>query len=56
VDRKVQAAIEALGISEPAGQLSLKGLHRPITTFNVHANSVTLVEAAGPAASAIGEG
>jgi adenylate cyclase len=35
VDRKVQAAIEALAISQPAGQLTLKGLHRPITTFNV---------------------
>jgi class 3 adenylate cyclase len=37
VDRKVQAAIEALAISEPAGQLTLKGLHRPIATFHVTA-------------------
>jgi class 3 adenylate cyclase len=35
VDRKVQAAIEALAISQPAGQLTLKGLHRPMMTFNV---------------------
>jgi adenylate cyclase len=35
VDRKVQVAIEDLAISEPAGQLSLKGLSRPIATFNI---------------------
>jgi adenylate cyclase len=35
IDRKVQAAIEALAISQPAGQLTLKGLHRPMMTFNV---------------------
>jgi class 3 adenylate cyclase len=37
VDRKVQAAIEDLAVSEPAGQLNLKGLHRPIATFAVSA-------------------
>jgi adenylate cyclase len=37
VDRKVQAAIEDLAVSEPAGQLNLKGLHRPIATFTVSA-------------------
>ena len=37
VDRKVQAAIEDLAVSEPAGQLNLKGLSRPIATFNISA-------------------
>jgi class 3 adenylate cyclase/CheY-like chemotaxis protein len=37
VDRKVQAAIEDRAVSEPAGQLNLKGLHRPIATFAVSA-------------------
>ena len=39
IDRKVQAAIETLAITEPAGELLLKGLHRPIATFNVNAAS-----------------
>jgi class 3 adenylate cyclase/CheY-like chemotaxis protein len=37
VDRKVHAAIEDVVVSEPAGQLNLKGLHRPIATFKVSA-------------------
>ena len=37
IDRKVQAAIEGGATTEPAGQLMLKGLHRPVTTFNVAA-------------------
>ncbi len=39
IDRKVQAAVEALATTETAGQLVLKGLHRPIATFNVNAVS-----------------
>ena len=35
VDRKVQAAIEAFATTEPAGELTLKGLHRPVTAFNI---------------------
>jgi class 3 adenylate cyclase len=35
IDRKVQAAIEDSATTEPAGQLTLKGLHRPVTAFNV---------------------
>jgi adenylate cyclase len=37
IDRKVQAATEGCATTEPAGQLMLKGLHRPVTTFNVAA-------------------
>jgi adenylate cyclase len=37
VDRKVHAAIEALADLEAAGELTLKGLHRPIPAFNVRA-------------------
>jgi class 3 adenylate cyclase/CheY-like chemotaxis protein len=37
IERKVQAAIEGFATTEPAGQLMLKGLHRPVTTFNVAA-------------------
>lgn len=35
VDARVQAAVEPLVEIEPAGELSLKGLHRPIRAFNV---------------------
>jgi adenylate cyclase len=35
IDRKVQAAVEARASTEQAGQLTLKGLHRPVPTFNV---------------------
>jgi class 3 adenylate cyclase len=31
----VQAAVEGHAVTEPAGQLTLKGLHRPVATFNV---------------------
>src|SRR5207248_10847780 len=37
VDRKVHAAIEALADLEAAGELTLKGLQRPISAFNVRA-------------------
>jgi class 3 adenylate cyclase/CheY-like chemotaxis protein len=37
IDRKVQAATEDRITTEPAGQLMLKGLHKPVTTFNVAA-------------------
>lgn len=35
IDRKVRAAIEARTSTEQAGELTLKGLHRPVPTFNV---------------------
>jgi class 3 adenylate cyclase/CheY-like chemotaxis protein len=35
VDRKVNLAVEAKAATEPAGELTLKGLHRPVATFNV---------------------
>src|SRR5262245_2072290 len=35
VDPKVQAAIEAATETEPAGELTLKGFHRPVRAFNV---------------------
>jgi adenylate cyclase len=35
VDPKVQAAIEAAASTEPAGELVLKGFHRPVRAFNV---------------------
>jgi class 3 adenylate cyclase len=37
VDRKVHAAIEALADLEEAGELTLKGLQRPVAAFNVRA-------------------
>jgi DNA-binding response OmpR family regulator len=37
IDPKVQAATEAMATTETAGELALKGLHRPITAFNVRA-------------------
>jgi adenylate cyclase len=35
VDSKVQAAIEEGASTEPAGELMLKGFHRPVRAFNV---------------------
>ena len=35
IDPKVQAAIEAAADTEPAGELLLKGFHRPVRAFNV---------------------
>jgi adenylate cyclase len=35
VDGKVQAAVEEIAETEPAGEFALKGLHRPIAVFNV---------------------
>jgi adenylate cyclase len=35
IDAKVQAAVESLAVTEPAVELNLKGLDRPIATFNV---------------------
>jgi adenylate cyclase len=46
VDGRVQAAVEALAVIEPAGELTLKGLHRPVRAFNV----CGLRMATGPAA------
>jgi class 3 adenylate cyclase len=46
VDARVQAAVEALAEVEPAGELSLKGLQRPVRAFNVRG----LRAAAGSAA------
>jgi class 3 adenylate cyclase len=37
VDSKVYEAIEALADTEPAGELSLKGVQRPLKAFNVKA-------------------
>jgi adenylate cyclase len=37
IDSKVQTIVESLAATEPAGQLSLKGLRRPIAAFNVSA-------------------
>jgi len=35
IDRKVHAAVEAHARTQQAGQLTLKGLHRSVATFNV---------------------
>ena len=35
IDAKVQSAIEASAETEPAGELTLKGFHRPVRAFNV---------------------
>lgn len=35
VDIKVQSAIESVADSEPAGEFTLKGFHRPVRAFNV---------------------
>ena len=35
IDGKVQAAIEEEAATEPAGELMLKGFHRPVRAFNV---------------------
>jgi adenylate cyclase len=35
VDPKVYMAIEAIADVEPAGELTLKGIHRPVKTYNV---------------------
>jgi len=35
IDRKVQAAVEAFAVTQHTGELTLKGLHRPVATFNV---------------------
>jgi class 3 adenylate cyclase len=35
IDRKVNVAVETLATTERVGEFSLKGLHRPVTTFNV---------------------
>jgi class 3 adenylate cyclase len=34
IDGKVQAAVDEAGI-EPAGELTLKGFHRPVRAFNI---------------------
>lgn len=35
IDSKVRAALDARTTAEPVGELTLKGLHRPIATYNV---------------------
>jgi adenylate cyclase len=35
VDSKVQASVEEIAETEPAGEFALKGLHRPVRAFNV---------------------
>ena len=35
IDGKVKSAVEASASTEPAGELSLKGFHRPVRAFNV---------------------
>jgi len=35
IDRKVQAAVEIFAVTQHTGELTLKGLHRPVATFNV---------------------
>ena len=35
LDSKVQSAVEASTSTEPAGDLALKGFHRPVRAFNV---------------------
>ena len=41
IDSKVQAAIEETTGTEPAGELLLKGFHRPVRAFNVCAMPAT---------------
>jgi class 3 adenylate cyclase len=43
IDGKVPSAIEAVAETQPAGELTLKGLHHPIAAFNVC--GVVLVDA-----------
>jgi len=35
IDSKVQASVEEIAETEPAGEFMLKGLHRPVRAFNV---------------------
>src|SRR5262245_15594013 len=35
IERKVNAAVEVLADTERIGEFTLKGMHRPVTTFNV---------------------
>ena len=38
IDGRVQLAVESMAVAwRPLGELDLKGLHRPIRAFNVHA-------------------
>jgi class 3 adenylate cyclase len=49
IDPKVQAAIEDSTSTEPAGELMLKGFHRPVRAFNVCAlRSTTGVARSAP--------
>jgi adenylate cyclase len=45
IDRKVHAAVEALATTEHAGELTLKGLRRPVAAFNVCAVGSSLLGA-----------
>jgi adenylate cyclase len=35
IDGNVRAALDGRAMAEPVGELTLKGLHRPIEAFNV---------------------
>jgi class 3 adenylate cyclase len=35
IDSKVRAALDGKATTEPVGELTLKGLHRPIAAYNV---------------------
>jgi adenylate cyclase len=37
IDGRVKSAMEELAVIEPAGELALKGIHRPVSAFNVRA-------------------
>jgi class 3 adenylate cyclase len=37
IDRRVYAAIEAVADVKPAGELTLKGFHRPVVAYDVQA-------------------
>ena len=41
IDGKVKSAVEASASTEPAGELSLKGFHRPVRAFNVCVGAVS---------------
>jgi adenylate cyclase len=52
IDRKVNAAVETCAATERIGEFTLKGLHRPVTTFNVRGLAQEAVPAAPGASQA----
>jgi class 3 adenylate cyclase len=48
VESRVQAAIESSITTEPAGELQLKGFHRPVRAFNICGPSESLVANVAP--------